>query len=284
LFIQLIDFLRIRRRPEAARFFSSFLMLRPDHRQALSDITGDADWCCEARRPDQVLRQALAALADEDLARVLDARELEALNYGARERVDDEHLQHIRELPQTLPRLFADAARRAKAAGFDGVELHFAHAYTMSSFLSASNQRRDGYGGDRAGRVRLALEVYRAVRREVGRAFTVGCRFLCDEVIQGGSGVADAMWFAERLAAAGMDFLSLSTGGKFEDAKQPKVGQAAYPYTGKSGFECMPTAIADRRGPHGRNIGNVASVCGCSSRKTQGRRSRHRRRRGPHPS
>jgi hypothetical protein len=51
-----------------------------------------------------------------------------------------------------------------------------------------------------------------------------------------------------------MDFLSLSRGGKFEDAKQPKVGWAAYPYTGPSGWECMPTVLADESGPFGRNV------------------------------
>ena len=55
-------------------------------------------------------------------------------------------------------------------------------------------------------------------------------------------------------ARPGMDFLSLSRGGKFEDAKQPQVGWAAYPYTGPSGWECMPTTLADARGPFGRNV------------------------------
>ena len=85
----------------------------------------------------------------ERLAEVLDARELEALRMGARERVTDTHLPHIRELPQVLPEAFAAAARRAREAGFDGVELHYAHAYTMASFLSALNTRDDGYGGSR---------------------------------------------------------------------------------------------------------------------------------------
>jgi 2,4-dienoyl-CoA reductase-like NADH-dependent reductase (Old Yellow Enzyme family) len=50
-----------------------------------------------------------------------------------------------------------------------------------------------------------------------------------------------------------MDYLSLSRGGKFEDAKQPKPGWARYPYTGESGYECMPTVRSDSRGPFGRN-------------------------------
>ena len=51
-----------------------------------------------------------------------------------------------------------------------------------------------------------------------------------------------------------MDFVSLSRGGKFEDAKQPRIGWAAYPYTGPSGWECMPTILADEAGPFGRNV------------------------------
>jgi 2,4-dienoyl-CoA reductase-like NADH-dependent reductase (Old Yellow Enzyme family) len=181
------------------------------------------------------------------------------LRFGARERVWDDD-RHIVALPQVLPGLFADAARRARQAGFDGVELHYAHAYTMASFLSAHNRRDHGYGGSLEGRVRLPLEVFHAVRDAVGHDFSVGCRFLCDEIIEGGSGVADAAHFGVRFAAAGMDFLSLSTGGKFEDAQQPRVGEAAYPYTGKSGWECMPTSIGDARGPWGRNVAKMASI------------------------
>jgi 2,4-dienoyl-CoA reductase-like NADH-dependent reductase (Old Yellow Enzyme family) len=88
----------------------------------------------------------------------------------------------------------------------------------------------------------------------------VGCRFLSDEIIDGGSGLEDATYFGEQLASAGMDFLSLSRGGKFDDAKPPRVGGAAYPYTGRSGYECMPSYISDEQGPFGRNISPVASI------------------------
>ena len=67
---------------------------------------------------------------------------------GTRERVTDMELEHIRSLPEVLPNLFADAADRAKRSGLDGVELHYAHAYTMASFLSKKNTRDDGYGGE----------------------------------------------------------------------------------------------------------------------------------------
>jgi len=191
---------------------------------------------------------------------VLSHRELEAMRFGYRDRVTDVDTPQVRDLPQVLPDAFAAAAARAEQAGFDGVELHYAHAYTLAGFLSATNNRPDGYGGTRARRARLPLEVFRAVRARVSSQFVVGCRFLADEIIHGGSGVDDACYFAEAFAAAGFDFLSLSRGGKFEDAKQPDVGAAVYPYTGRSGWECMPTVFADAQGPFGRNVADSAAV------------------------
>src|SRR4030095_6214346 len=93
-----------------------------------------------------------------------------------------------------------------------------------------------------------------------GKDYVVGVRFLADEVIAGGSRVEDAIYYAQQFAAAGFDFLSLSKGGKFEDAAQPKVGQAVYPYTGQSGYECMPTVMSDERGPFGRTVPLVAII------------------------
>jgi len=98
------------------------------------------------------------------------------------------------------------------------------------------------------------------VRERVGAGYTVGVRFLGDEVIAGGSRLEDAIYFAKEFARAGFDFLSLSKGGKFEDAVAPKVGHAVYPYTGESGYECMPTIRSDERGPFGRNVPLVAAV------------------------
>ena len=181
-----------------------------------------------------------------------------------------------------LPRLFADAAgARDRPPGFDGVELHFAHAYTMASFLSALNTRDDGYGGPREQRVRLPLEVVAAVRERVAGRGVVGCRYLGDDVIEGGNRVDDAAWFGVELARAGLDFLSISKGGKFEDAKQPKVGWASYPYTGQSGYECMPTIYSDARGPFARNVALAATiraaVRGAGLRDADRHRRRHLR-------
>ena len=255
LFIQIIDFLTVKRRPQRARYFERFLQIRERHRRALAEITGQPDWSDEHQ-----LRTFLLNASDEVVSVVLDEREREALEFGYRERVTDMHLKHIQELPRELPPIFAAAAERARAAGFDGVELHYAHAYTMAGFLSAQNDRTDGYGGSRANRIRLPLEVYRAVRDRVGDDYVVGVRFLADEVIAGGSRVEDAAYYAVEFARAGFDFLSLSRGGKFEDAQQPKVGQAVYPYTGQSGYECMPTVLSDEAGPFGRSVPLVASI------------------------
>jgi 2,4-dienoyl-CoA reductase-like NADH-dependent reductase (Old Yellow Enzyme family) len=249
--IQIIDFLALKRRPEPGKFFARFLALGDRHRSRLAELLGDDAWL-EAK--EDAVRARIAELADVNLLRVLDARELEDLRFGRRERVTDMQLPHIRELPRVLPDLFASAAARAERAGFDGVELHFAHAYTMASFLSRTNDRDDGYGGSPAHRVRLALEVYRAARAALEPRTVLGCRMLGDEAIDGGSGIEDACFYAAELARAGIDYISLSKGGKFDDAKQPKIGQAIYPYTGPSGLECMPTIYSDERGPFGRNL------------------------------
>jgi 2,4-dienoyl-CoA reductase-like NADH-dependent reductase (Old Yellow Enzyme family) len=257
LFIQIIDFLSVRRRPEKDKYFARFLKIEDRHRRNLAEATNNQHWlhCGE-----EEIRSVLRSASDDVHDLVLNERELESLRFGYRERVTDTHLPHIAELPRALPEIFAAAARRAREAGFDGVELHYAHAYTMASFLSATNTRTDGYGGPRENRIRLPIEVFKAVRERVGSDYTVGARFLGDEAIEGGNRIDDAVWFGAQFARAGFDFLSISKGGKFDDAKQPKVGQAVYPYTGRSGFECMPPATSDARGPFGRNTGLAAEI------------------------
>jgi 2,4-dienoyl-CoA reductase-like NADH-dependent reductase (Old Yellow Enzyme family) len=266
LLIQIIDFLTIRRRPDPARYFAQFLAITRRHRGSFEaygrahNEHGPHEPFRRVDVPDSEVRAWLAALTRHELEKVLDARELEALDFGYRERVTDVHLPQVRDLPTQLPGLFSDAARRAREAGFDGVELHYAHAYTMASFLSRVNSRDDGYGGVRENRIRLPLEVFSRVRAEVGADFALGCRFLSDECIDGGNDVNDAVYFGSEFARAGMDFLSLSRGGKFDDAKQPKVGGASYPYTGRSGYECMPSYYSDAQGPFGRNLEPTAHI------------------------
>ena len=268
LFIQIIDFLAIRRRPTKESFFGRYLTVDLHYRRRLSELLGDSQW---QGADEPLVRQRMQLLSEEEIAALLRPRDLESYRFGYRERVTDVDKPHIRDLPSVLPGLFADAARRCAEAGFDGVELHFAHAYTMASFLSALNTRSDGYGGPREQRVRLPLEVYAAVRSKLPSNLVLGCRFLGDEVISGGNRIEDAVFFGVAFAKAGFDYLSISKGGKFEDAKQPKVGAAAYPYTGPSGHECMPTTHIGPPGPFGRNVPLAAAIrravreAGCSS-------------------
>ncbi|MCA9698125.1 MAG: NADH:flavin oxidoreductase, partial [Myxococcales bacterium] len=119
LLIQCIDFLAVKRRPPADKFFARFLAVDAGHRRRLADHLQDPHWL---ETEEDALRQALAAGDDALHDAVLSRREREDLRYGYRERVTDLELAHVRALPQVLPALFAAAAARARAAGFDGVE------------------------------------------------------------------------------------------------------------------------------------------------------------------
>ena len=108
--------------------------------------------------------------------------------------------------------------------------------------------------------MRLPLEVFRRCAKPCRMISWWAPKFLASEAIDGGSPLEDVCHFATAFAKAGMDFLSLSRGGKFDDAKQPKVGAAAYPYTGPSGYECMPQYISDEQGPFGRNFAATRAI------------------------
>lgn len=235
---QIIDFLKIARR-QAPRAFAEGAVARGALPASVLDLSEEA-----------FLRGAPSLLSP---------RQLRDLRFGYRQTIEDLSADEIARIPGS----FADAARRAREAGFDGVELHFAHAYTMASFLSVTNARTDAYGGSFENRIRLPLEVVRAVRAAAGDDFLVGCRYLGSEDIRGedglvrGNTLADACAIGVALAAAGLDFLSVSRGGKFEDARQPPVGEAAYPYTGPSGHACIPRGKHD---PPGVNVFLAAGI------------------------
>ncbi|SPF40722.1 NADH:flavin oxidoreductase [Syntrophobacter sp. SbD1] len=154
---------------------------------------------------------------------------------GYRQKVEDLTPEEV----QGIPALFAQAAERALRAGFDAVELHFAHAYTMSSFLSRHNHRKDDYGGNFKNRMRLAEEVVKASRKAVGAEFVLGARINGDEFTLGGNSLEQGRAIALRLAELGLDYISVSAGGKFEDAL-PREGESLDPYTGYSGHRTMP--------------------------------------------
>lgn len=119
---------------------------------------------------------------------------------------------------------FAQAAQRAKEAGFDAIELHGAHGYLMCQFLSPySNQRQDDYGGDTAGRARFPLEVIAAVRERVGQDYPIIFRISADEHVAGGLTLDETRPIARMLEGAGVDCLSVSAGnyGSMEWTVQP---------------------------------------------------------------
>ncbi len=170
---------------------------------------------------------------------------------GWRQKVTDLSIADIHGIRDA----YAAAALRAVACGYDGVELHMAHAYTLSSFLSRLNLRRDDYGGSLERRLRLPVEVVQAVRRAVGDQFPVGVRFDGEECVKGGYTVEESQLIALRLSQAGVDYVSISAGGKFEDAV-PREGEPLYPYTGYSGERCMP----GRSWPNGANLYLAAGI------------------------
>jgi len=239
LFIQIIDFLGIRRRPDLTKYFNKFLKITEKHRAFIESN----DWT------KQQYREYLNSLNTGPLNILLSRREREDLHMEYRELATDMYLEHMWTLPEIfLPGLFADAAVRAEQTGFDGIELHYAHAYTMASFLPATNTCEDGYGGVRENMVRLPIEVYQRVKRKVSDNFVVGYRYLSDECIEDRSTLEDIKFFGIEFTRTGMNFLSLSRGGKFDDVKESKIRRAIYPYTGRSGYECMSGYISDRQG------------------------------------
>jgi len=109
---------------------------------------------------------------------------------------------------------FGDAAARAAAAGFDVAEIHGAHGYLIASFMSpVTNRRNDAYGGDRAGRMRFALEVTEAVRRRWPADKPLFFRVSTVDGAEGGWDVPDTVALARELGRRGVDVVDCSSGG-----------------------------------------------------------------------
>lgn len=115
---------------------------------------------------------------------------------------------------------FADVAGVAKAAGFTGVQIHAAHGYLLSAFLSPiTNQRTDEWGGSLANRARFLLEAIRATRAAVGPSFPVSVKLNSDDFRKGGFDFNDCLQLVEWLNLEGIDLLEIS-GGNYE---QPRL-------------------------------------------------------------
>jgi 2,4-dienoyl-CoA reductase-like NADH-dependent reductase (Old Yellow Enzyme family) len=145
--------------------------------------------------------------------------------------------------PEDLPVIVqqhADAAKRAVSAGFDFIELHMAHAYSLSSFLSLANDRKDEYGGGLNNRMRLPIQVYEAAREVVGSDYPLGMRINGEDFTAPGTTLLQSTRIAKKFAELGVDYISVSGGSRFEDAPTPPENTPPDPMSGYSGHRMSP--------------------------------------------
>ena len=117
---------------------------------------------------------------------------------------------------------FAEGIRRAQEAGFDGVQLHAAHGYLLSSFLSPrTNQRDDSYGGSTQNRTRIVREIYERARKKVGDRFPILIKFNTTDFLPGGIDPDEALRIAEILGKIGFAAIETS-GGMWEACTRTK--------------------------------------------------------------
>ena len=114
---------------------------------------------------------------------------------------------------QGVVKAYGAAAKRAQTAGFDGVQIHGAHGYLLSQFLSpAFNQRKDEYGGDIRNRTRALIEVLREIRQVVGKDYPVLVKMNCQDFIENGLQPEDSLQAGKMLVENGIDAIELSGG------------------------------------------------------------------------
>ena len=119
---------------------------------------------------------------------------------------------------------YVTAARRAQMAGFDGIQLHSAHGYLLSQFLSPwFNRRTDQYGGSGDNRVRIHIETIRAIRQAVGHDYPLLVKINSEDFTDGGLSVSDSIAAAGQMVEAGLDAIELSggvlTGGRLSPSR-----------------------------------------------------------------
>ncbi len=147
---------------------------------------------------------------------------------------------------------FVQAAGWAVEAGFDMIELHFAHGYLMSSFISPlSNQRSDEYGGSLANRMRLPLDVFHGVRGVWPEDKPMSARISATDWVEGGITGDDAVEIGRMLKAAGLDIVDVSTGNVIAGARPKADGLFQTPYSERVRNEAgIPTmTVGNIRGP-----------------------------------
>jgi 2,4-dienoyl-CoA reductase-like NADH-dependent reductase (Old Yellow Enzyme family) len=130
---------------------------------------------------------------------------------------------------EEVTRAYALAAVRAKGAGFDAVQIHGAHGYLLSQFLSPYfNRRQDSYGGGIENRARLAVEVLQAIRKAVGPGFPIFIKMNAEDFLPGGLSSEDMLLAATLLEKGGIDAIEMSGGTQISGDKTPsRIGKPA---------------------------------------------------------
>ncbi len=137
---------------------------------------------------------------------------------------------------ETIITNFGEAAARAREAGCDGVQIHAAHGYLISQFLSPySNQRTDDYGGSRENRARILLECYSKIREYVGNDFTITIKINGSDYLEDGLECQESLAVAQELAALGLNGVEVSGGTQVSNPLTPvpqaiKAGENELPF------------------------------------------------------
>lgn len=128
---------------------------------------------------------------------------------------------------------FVNGALRCKKVGFDGVDFHAAHEYTLASFLSLrANKRKDEYGGSTEKRAKIMGKIIKGARQLVGNNYLLGCRMNAEDFVAGGNTLMHTRVLVKKFEEWGLDIIGISAGGRYEDGDF---------YRGYSGRRCMPT-------------------------------------------
>ena len=150
---------------------------------------------------------------------------------------------------------FVNAGIRAKKAGYDGVEIHSAHFYLLNQFYSPlSNKRTDEYGGKLENRIRIHLEIIKAMRNALGEEYPIALRLGACDYTDGGNNLEDAVYAAKAFEAAGIDLLDISGSfygytnpltkdeGYFKEASQAIKSHVSIPVILTGGIRSLETA------------------------------------------
>lgn len=144
-----------------------------------------------------------------------------------------------------IPAEFARTAQLAKESGFGGVQVHAAHGFLLSQFLSPLfNQRHDEYGGTIKNRMRLLLEVIAEIRAEVGDEFPIAVKLNSSDMLEGGLSADDALEVVKALDQSSIDLIDISGGTYFPGAKSASDGAGKGPYFLE--FAAHARAITDK--------------------------------------